>query len=259
MSIITLTTDWQNDDYYLGAVKGYISSASPQVKIVDITHKIEGFKYAHAAFILRNTFFYYPAGTIHLIGVNADVNENQRALCIFIHGQYFIGVGAAMFNALFTDKPERVIELEEKNGLQNSTFPELTLFAKAACLLANGTALSDLGKDITSTYRSSNLMPVFDNNILVGRVVYIDTYSNLITNVTRTVFNETALLRKFVITVKSDIYSLTRISKHYNEVEGGELIALFNSLDLLEIAIRNGRFAEMAGIKIDSPVTIKFR
>jgi hypothetical protein len=259
MSIITLTTDWQNDDYYLGAVKGYISSVSPQAKIIDITHKIEGFKYAHAAFILRNTWFYYPEGTIHIIGVNADVHEGQPALCMFIKGQYFIGVGAAMFNALFSDKPDLVVELQEKGGLQNSTFPELTLFARAACFIANGTPVQQLGKDITSNYRSSNLMPVFDNNILVGRVVYIDTYSNLITNITRQVFDETVLLRKFVITVKSDVYSVSRISKHYNEVEGGELIALFNSLDLLEIAIINGRLAEMSGIKLDSPVTIKFR
>lgn len=259
MSIITLTTDWQNDDYYLGAVKGFISSACPQTRIIDITHKIEGFKYAHAAFILRNTFKYYPAGTVHIIGVNAEVTEQQPALCMLINDQYFIGVGVNMFNALFTEKPEKIIQLEEKNGLQNSTFPELTMFARAACLIANGTNLLELGTDITASYRSPNLMPVFDNNILAGRVVYIDTYFNLITNITRQIFEEAAQKRKFVITVKSEAYSITRISNHYSEVDGGELVALFNSLDLLEIAIRNGKFAEMTGTKIDSPVTIKFR
>lgn len=259
MSIITLTTDWQNDDFYIGAVKGLVYATCPEVRVVDITHKIEGFKYAHAAFILRNAYRYFPLGTIHIIGVNSEVSENQPPLCIFIDGQYFIGAGQSLFGTLFTEKPDMVIELAETNGMQNSTFPELTLFTRAACLLANGTALALMGKDITAKYRNLNLIPVVEDTMIVGRVVYIDSFDNLITNISRELFIQAARNRRFVITVKSDTYSITKVSNNYNQVEGGDLLALFNSLDLLEIAIRNGRFAEMTGAKIDSPVTVKFR
>jgi S-adenosyl-L-methionine hydrolase (adenosine-forming) len=259
MSIITLTTDWQNDDFYIGAVKGFIYTNCPDARVVDITHRIEGFKYAHAAFILGNIYRCFPAGTIHIIGVNSEVTENQSPLCIFIDGQYFIGSGQGLFGTLFTTKPERVIELTETNGLYNSTFPELTIFTRAACLINNGLPIDELGHDITTRYRNLNIGPIVEENMIIGRVVYVDSFDNLVTNINRQLFTQTVGNRKFVVTVKSDTYNIYRIVNNYSQVDGGDLLALFNSLDLLEIAQRNGRFAEMTGAKIDSPVTVKFR
>lgn len=259
MSIITLTTDWQNDDFYIGAVKGLIYASCPNVQVVDITHKIEGFKYAHAAFILRNAYRYFPAGTIHLVGVNSEVTENQRPLCIFIDGQYFIGAGQGLFATLFTTRPNKVIELAEVNGMQNSTFPELTWFARAACLVANEADILQMGTDMTSRYRNLNIIPIIEENMIVGRVIYIDSFDNLVTNISKELFTEVIGSRRFIITVKSETYNIYRVVENYSLVDGGDLLALFNSLDLLEIAQRNGRLAEMTGAKIDSPVTVKFR
>lgn len=259
MPIITLTTDWQTDDFYAGAIKGHIYSKCPDARIIDITHKIEGFKSAHAAFILKGAYPHFPAGTIHLLCVNSEITEQNIPLCICHNGQYFIGADIKSFGVLFNEKPDMVIGLDAANGLSMSTFPELTIFAEAACLLANGMPATDLGFDITDEYSGLNLQPSVDRDSISGNIIYIDSYKNLITDISKDLFRKACNKRKFEITVKSDIYKIERICNTYSEVEIGELVAIFNSLGLLEIAMRNANLATIANIDGTSRVIVKFK
>ena len=80
MSIITLTTDWNKDDYYIGAVKGSIYNNCTGVTIVDISHQVKPFNIYQAAFILKNVYKYYPKGSVHIIGVKTEAFGNQNYL-----------------------------------------------------------------------------------------------------------------------------------------------------------------------------------
>lgn len=260
MSIITLTTDWNNDDFYVGAMKGRILSQCPDATIIDISHKIEGFKSAQVAFTLRGAYKYFPEGTIHLVCVNSEVSARRGnfPVCIIYRGQYFIGADKPAFNMMFDQQPDKVYALRGENGIALSTFPELTIFAQAACLLYNNRPIEELGEDITTDYTILNLQPTIDENSIIGDVVYIDSFGNAITNITRRCFMQMAQNKRFEIQIKSSIYTITRINNTYSEVVKGELVAIFNSLGLLEIAINFGRFAELAGIDTKTNVIIKF-
>lgn len=259
MPIITLTTDWRTDDYYIGAIKGHIYKKCPDAKIIDITHKIEGFKSAHAAFILRGAYPYFPEGTIHLLCTNSEITQENFPICICHNGQYFIGTDSRAFGVMFAEKPTKVIGINPINGLTLSTFPELTIFAEAACMLANGMPVDDLGIDLTNEYSALNLQPSVSHNSISGNVIYIDSYYNVITDITKEMFYETCKKRKFEISVKNDIYTVNRISETYSDVEKGELVAIFNSLGLLEIAMRNTYFAKLANIDGTSKVYVIFK
>ena len=259
MSIITLTTDWHNDDFYTGAIKGLLYSKCPGVNVIDITHKIESYKYTQAAFVLRNAFSFYPEGTIHIVGINSEPTEAQPPICLKIKGQYFLGTSNGIFSLMFTEKPEKMVKIEESEFIKKSSFPELTIFAEAASFLINGGKIEQLGPELLSQTRHVQFMPAIDDNDITGNVIYIDSYQNIITNISHDLFKQVGKKRRFTITVKSETYSVNGLSNSYSEVDMGEMLALFNSLGLLEIAMRNARMAELIDIKINSPVTVKFK
>jgi len=94
--------------------------------------------------------------------------------------------------------------------------------------------------------------------VIIGSVVYIDSYSNAITNITADLFYRIGNKRKFQIFVQSNTNKITKINKTYNETTEGELLALFNSLDLLEIAMNGGPAAQILSLDLDSTVRIRF-
>ena len=257
MPIITLTTDWRNDDFYVGAMKGRIYTRCPEAKVIDITHKIEGYKSAHAAFILRGTYPYFPEGTIHLLCTNGEITPARLPVCICHRGHRFIGADASAFRVLFDVQPEKVIALDPSR-FRISTFPELSVFAEAACMLANGVLPDDLGTDITDDYSILELSPSCTSDSISGNVIYIDSYKNIITDISRELFESVCGGRRFEIVVKNDIYKIMHISRTYSEVRTGELLAIFNSLGLLEIAMRDAYLATLANIECNNSVLIKF-
>jgi len=98
MPVITLTSDWNQYDYYLAAVKGQILRKDPNIRIIDITHSIRPFNSVQAAFILRNSFIHYPSGSVHIIFVNTEPIENQKFIGIKAQGHFFIGVDNGTFS-----------------------------------------------------------------------------------------------------------------------------------------------------------------
>jgi len=259
VALVTLTSDWKNDDFYVGAIKGVLYSSIPRVNVVDITHKIDSYKFTQAAFIIRNSFLHFPEGTIHIVSINSEITETYAPVCIKIRGQYFIGTASGIFSLIFSEKPERIVRIHEREGWYNSSFPDLTLYAKAAAHIATGGDISDLGNDYVDEARHIQLMPVYDEYEISGSIIYIDSYSNIFTNITRRRFEQVCRNRRYTISFKSESYKIQKLSNTYNEVEVADMLALFNSLDLLEIAMRNARLSELVGLRINDPVIIKFR
>jgi len=258
MRFITLISDWNNDDFYIAAVKGLLYSKCNDIMVADITHKIESYKYTQAAFVLKHAFTHFPTGTIHIVALNSEVGDKQPVICLKYQGHYFIGTNNGIFSLMFPDQPEEIIQITESEDEKPSTFPELTLFAEAAASIINNGDTAQLGPKINARLRNILMMPTIDDQMITGNVVYIDSYQNLFTNITRELFVKEQRNRKFSITVKSDAYRITKISNNYGEVEIGEVLAIFNSLGLLEIAMRNARMAELIDVRINSPVIVKF-
>ena len=258
MAIYTLTSDWHNNDYYVGAVKGKIFSKDISSVVVDISHKIAPFGVMQAAFILRNCYKEYPAGTIHIIAVNAVLSPSRNLLIVENAGQYFLCSDTGFPDLMFPNQDIKVYSY--KVGVdEGNTFASLEVFIEVGNKLAKGEKPSAIATETTEYVHQVPWRPTIDNKLINGSVVYIDSFSNAITNITRETFERIGEGYAFEIFVQSNHYVIDTISKSYLDIATGDLMALFNSSDLLEIAIANGPAAELLNLKLSSTIRVKFK
>ena len=257
MAIITLTTDLGYKDFYQAALKGSIYSLLPKVNIVDITHSISAFNIPQAAFVLKNAFPYFPKGTVHLIGIDSVYSEQTRYLALKYKGQYFVGSDNGIFSLMFEGKPEEMVELNIMQDLKFLHFPLTDIFAKASCHLANGGKLAEIGIAVSELEEKVNLHPVIDKDVIRGSVIYIDSFQNVITNISKELFTQVQKSRPFTLYFRKN-ESISQLSWHYNEVPEGEKLCLFGISNHLEIAINKGNASGLLGLHLGDIVRVEF-
>jgi hypothetical protein len=257
MPIITLTSDWGLKDHYMGAVKGAILSRLPEALIIDITHSIPSFNSEQAAFVLRNAYPHYPKGTVHIIAVNTEESEKFPHTAIEYNGHFFVGTDNGIFSLICEKLPDKIVELQVPQDSDYFTFSTRDRFVKVAVHLAKGGKIEELGKVKNKLLEKMLLKPVIDPAVIKGHVMYIDSYENVITNITEPVFNENRKGRKFAIQFRS--YEIKKISRSYQDVPPGEILALFDSNRYLEIAINQGNAAGLLGLDYKEMVRVEFR
>jgi S-adenosyl-L-methionine hydrolase (adenosine-forming) len=257
MAIITLTTDLGDKDIYQAVIKGSILKLSPSVNIVDITNSIATFNIQQAAFVLKNSFYYFPEGTVHLIGVDTVNNIDKRYLAVKYKAHYFVGADNGIFSLTFDEQPEEIVEINLVQDFKFLHFPLADIFVKASCHLAAGGTLKEIGLPLTEFEKKMNLQPVVEKNLIKGGVIYIDSYQNVITNITKEFFNKVQNGRRFKLSFKRN-ETIDHLSWHYNEVPEGEKLCLFGISDHLEIAINKGNAAGLLGLNLGDSVIIDF-
>lgn len=240
MAIITLTTDMGHKDHYVSMVKGSILSQEPGATIVDVTHEVRPFHTAMAAYVLRNAYSAFPPGTIHIVGVNPEADRFTVHVVVKHDGHYFIGADNGIFPLMFEGMPEQAFEITMKLDDDHAAFPTRTVFVKAACHLARGGVPDTIGRPMRGLRELYNLKPTVTKDAIVGRVIYVDHYGNVMTNVRKTLFEELHGGRPFRIHFGHSADDLTRIHNSYGEVPNGVCLAFFNASGHLEIAVNKG-------------------
>lgn len=271
--ILTLTTDFGLKDYFVGALKGHIYSELPEVNIVDISHQITPFSIHETAYIIRNAYKSFPKGSIHIIAVDAEESVENKHIALLLDGHYFICADNGVMDLIIANiKPEKIIQIHLKNT--HSTY-FLSNFVQVACHLARGGVLDIVGKEINELKQTQEVKPKvnLERNQIVGHVIYIDNFGNVVTNIDKTIFDEVGKGRKFEIKARG--FSFDKIFNRYNEVENfaipkekrnnfGKKLALFNKDNFLEIALYRsnketvGGASNMFGLKYRDSVTVKF-
>ena len=251
MAVITLTTEWRSDDYYFGIIRGELESLSPGVRVITNASGMPKLNLAHAAFVIRNTFSHYPEGSVHLILVHTETSGKAKHLLVKSRGHYFIGADNGIFNLILNSDPELIVVLENDSNRE-----DLLVFASASAAIINGTNAVELGSVVEKFREMVPLRATIDSNVITGSVIFIDSYGNTITNITRETFERVFGGRPVVITIQSNRHRIGTVSKNYNENPVGELLARFNSLDLLEIAINGADVSELYGLQTGSVVRI---
>ena len=257
MAIITLTTDLGHKDFYLAVLKGSIYTQLPDVQVVDISNEVADFNIAQAAFIVKNSYTYFPKRSVHLIGIDCDYTSKGRYLAMAYDGHYFIGADNGLFSLFLDGEPTKMVEIDIRPDNRSQHFALKDIMAKAACHLANGGLLDSLGKQTQKMEEKKLLQPVKELSLLKGSVIYIDAYQNAITNITFSLFNEIRAGRSFQIRFRRS-ESLNKISIHYNDVPEGEKLCMFGISNHLEIAINKGRAASLLGLRLNEVVAIDF-
>lgn len=255
MPIITLTTDWNKSDYYIGSVKGKILSHDPTIQIIDISHQVQPFNVMQAAFIVRNCCYDFPKGTIHIIGINAALNSKKPLLIIEKDGHYFLAADNGIAGLIGGDKPDNVFLVESKKAIN---FMSLDVFIETAIFIIKGEPFKNFSKKTDEYEKIIPLRPVIEQNLINGSVIYIDSFSNAITNITHETFKKVGQGKSFEIYIQSNHYKIDRINKTYSDSISGELLAIFNSIGLLEIAINHGNAADLLNLTKNSAIRIKF-
>ncbi|MGQ0827202.1 MAG: SAM hydrolase/SAM-dependent halogenase family protein [Bacteroidota bacterium] len=253
MAIITLTTDLGLKDYYVSAIKGAIISRLPDVTLLDVSHQIPTYNIQDAAFVLKNSYPVFPEGSIHIIGVKAEYSPQSPHVIVFANGHYFIAADNGIFSLLLDKNPEKIIELDTNA----STFPTRDIFAVIACRIAKGELIEQMGKPKTALLERMPFRATSMADMIRGTVVYIDSYGNVMTNISRGLFNEIGKNREFIIEFAR--YEISKMSKAYNDVPEGEILALFNATGHLEIAMNNDKANSMLNLKLNDTITIRFQ
>jgi len=257
MSLITIISDWNKKDYYLGILKGDLKKRIPNVEIVDIKHDIDTFNISQAAFITNFSHKYFPEETIHIIAVKSEATPEHKHIIIKNNGHYFICADNGIPGLIFKENPELVIELETVDI--QTTFPELEIFTKVAQFISEGGDITELGEESKHIYRKIDLFPGVGADYIAGTVIYNDSYGNAITNISKDTFERYGKGRDFEINFVSTKYIIKTISKNYSEVDEGEKLAIFNSIDLLELAQNNGNAVNLLGLEKGVNVKIRFK
>lgn len=280
MSIITLTTDYGWKDHFVGALKGKILSEYPEATIVDLSHDIDAFNTAEASYVVSAAYSGFPEGTVHLIGVDAEINKENKHLVVQWNGHFFICADNGILG-LMTQKivPEKIVAINIHDRFP-AAFTDLDVFVKVACHIAKGGTLNVIGKEIDEIRQPTELQPVItaDKNSIKGYVIYTDHFGNVVTNITEKMFNDTAKGRGFEIILNErgrigNRSNIRQIRRKYSDIAPGnspiknyegEKLAIFNEAGFLEIAIfrsnpnTTGTAASLLGLGYRDVVTINF-
>ena len=275
MSLITLTTDFGIKDHFVGAVKGAIYSELPEAKIVDITHHITPFNITETAYILKNTYKSFPEKTIHIVGVDSELSVDNKHIAIELDNHYFICPDNGLISMIASEiNPTKIVEINIHNHIETS-FPVLDVFVQVASHIARGGSLNVIGKEITSYKNIIEIQPKVNQaqTVIIGGVIYIDNYGNVITNINKKLFNNIGKGRDFKVSAKRSFFN--KIYNRYNEIVDysvpedkrrydGEKLAIFNSAGFLEIAIYRsnlntvGGASSLLGLGYRDTITIEF-
>ena len=276
MPIISLTTDFGLKDASVSAIRASLQIESPESSVIDISHQISPFNHTEAGYILKNAYTAFPKGSIHILGVDSERTPDNRHIALSYDGHYFIGADNGIFSLLMGDAtPDKIVEINIHQNVITS-FPVLDVFVKVAGHLARDGQLEVIGKPIDRIKELTNLRPVvsLDGNNLIGSVIYIDNYGNVITNIDKKLFQSVGKSREFTIFART--VKFKKIVNHYSEAidftlpsdkreEDGKKLALFNAAGHLELAIYKsntltvGSAHSLFGLDYRDTVTVAFQ
>lgn len=275
MSIITLTTDFGTKDHFVGALKGTIYSELPDARIVDISHLISPFNITETAYILKNAYKSFPEGSIHIIGVDSELNEENKHIALKLDNHYFICPDNGIISLLASEiKPEKIVEINIHDRISTS-FPVLDVFVKVACHISRGGTLEVIGKIIPEYKKLVELQPAIsaDGKTIQGNIIYIDNYGNSISNISEKLFQEVGKGRSFEVIANKYIFKVINskycdivdfsVTKDVRQKDGTRL-AIFNSAKYLEIAMYRsnlntvGGASSLLGLNYRDVISIRF-
>ena len=259
MAIITLTSDWGIADYYSAAVKGVILSQIPNATIVDISHEVAHYDIAQAGFIIRNCYRNFPEGTIHILAVETIESDQNPHVVVKAHGQYFVGTDNGIFSHILDNEFDEAVYIDIEQDTNLYTFSTRDRFAKVAVMIAKGEPLSNIGARREQLNDGGLFCATVKNNIIEGIVMHVDAYENLITNISKSLFEEVGKGRDFVIKVKGDLYTIEEISDCYDDVDPLDPVALFGTHGFLELALNHARMSSLWGLDVRSTIQVVFQ
>ena len=247
--VITLTTDFGHHDPFVGVMKGVILSRFARAQIIDITHEIAPQQVEEAAFWLSRSYRYFPPGSVHLAIVDPGVGSTRRIIVHDTANHLFIAPDNGLLAPTrASESAGRIVAVSAATQSRvalpqlSATFHGRDIFAPLAAALAGGAIrVDDLGSCIDDMVELSLAASIGGSGEVVGRIVSIDHYGNLITNIDRSLL---AAFHRPVLRLGERSFDFVRT---YCDADAGEYRALVNAFEVVELARSNGSAA--AGLR----------
>lgn len=262
-SIITLTTDFGANDYFVGVMKGVILSINPDVNLVDITHDISPFNITEGAFLLSNSYSYFPQKTVHLIVVDPGVGSRRRPIIAKTKRYFFVAPDNGILSYIYKkEKDVEVYEIVNSNYFLkplSQTFHGRDIFASVAAHISKRVSCNEFGKRIDDFASISINEPVIRKNIMIGEIVCMDRFGNLITNISKEQFKDSLLQsKKKVFEIKINNFRIRSLSDSYSFAKDKSLSAIWGSHGYLELFLKEGNAGKEFRIKPGVKISVAF-
>ncbi len=267
MSIITLLTDFGYKDHYVGVLKGKLMSKIDNINIIDISHEVSKYNTFEANYLTSNYYHHFPKYTIHYICIDTEVGVGDRLLMILADEHYFFCADNGSLTDILKNSTDiEVYELDFQNNY-------LDTFIQATLKVLSFEPLISIGKPITEyTLLHFNYQDIYEENKIKGTIIYVDSFGNLVTNITKDLFLKHYKERSFRITklrlqskkVYNNFADYKTDNKRKNIDLEGDIIPIFNEAGNFEIGMyksdpkRTGSAKSLLGVAIGDTFVIEF-
>ncbi|MGE3244602.1 MAG: S-adenosyl-l-methionine hydroxide adenosyltransferase family protein, partial [Pirellulales bacterium] len=257
-SIITLTTDFGEGSRYIAAMKGVILSINPAARLIDLSHSVPAQDVLRGAIALAEATPYFPAKTIHVAVVDPGVGTARRIVYARIGSQQFVAPDNGLLARLAAEAaPSKIICLDRREFWLphvSNTFHGRDIMAPVAARLSLGLSPDELGSPLESLVPLAWPEAEKVANRITGEVVEVDSFGNLLTNITREML--AGVPTDELVTITCDEHATQGIFQTYSEQPPMTLIALVGSGGTLELAIVEENASAMLGVRAGAPVVI---
>ncbi|MDR0477913.1 MAG: SAM-dependent chlorinase/fluorinase [Desulfobulbaceae bacterium] len=252
--IFALLTDFGLEDEYVGLIKAALLARLPEARIFDLCHAVPPQDIAEGAFILARALPHLPPACFVIVVVDPGVGGTRRLLAAQLAGRWYLAPDNGLLTPVLRQHPEQIIVLHPPDQLlskASTTFHGRDLLAPMAASLATrlaaGGSTADLGEAVPAEsccfLPDSSLMK--EHASIQGEIIHIDHFGNLASNIRRDDLPATAPMAACVVTIGG--LEITGISRAYNEKPPGQPLALWDSGNVLEIAVNGGSAAKVLG------------
>jgi S-adenosyl-L-methionine hydrolase (adenosine-forming) len=243
--ILTLTTDFGLADHYVGVMKGVILDICPRAQIVDISHQVTPFAIAEGAYLIAQSYLWFPKKTVHVAVVDPGVGSERRAILVEAAGQYFVGPDNGVFSMVMAREKHKARVITNERYFHrpvSRTFQGRDVFAPVGAHLAAGVPAARMGKIFPGAVLADLARP---------QVLHIDRFGNIVTNLPA---DDLQIKR---VSLKIGGATVSRVANHYAEIEPGRLFLIEGSSGYIEVSMNRGSAAERIGCRAGEMVQMK--
>ncbi len=262
--LITLLTDFGDQDGLAGVMKGVIATRAPSAQVIDLAHHVPPGDIRHAAHVLASSAPFFPAGSCHVVVVDPGVGTDRLAVALAVDDQIYVAPDNGVLTDVLAAAAGRVggVALTNPAFWQHpvsATFHGRDVFAPVAAYLATGVPLSALGTaiDPSTLQRLPTPKPTASGQAVAGEVVYVDGFGNAITNIARIHLASLAADGTGLQVVFGE--RTCPLATSYGSVANGEPVAYIGSCGRVEVAINGDRAADRFDLRVGHVVTVSPR
>lgn len=263
ISLVTLLTDFGDQDHFVASMKGVMLSINPQIQFVDLSHHITPHRIEDAAYVLQAAYRYFPEGTVHVAVVDPGVGSARRTLLVNSSRYFFL----APDNGLLTDVIQEEVGVEVRQienkqyrlESEGGTFDGRDLFSPCAAWLTKGQQPGSYGRLVQDYVRLPSRNATIKAGVLSGRIVYVDRFGNLISNVTPYDLRELRGITKKAdgdLVIRLSGLTLAGLVGCYADGEREAPRALINSHGRLEVFLKEGHAAALLKLGVGDPIEL---